>query len=385
MERRGFLQIPGPTNVPDRILRSLSKPLINHRGPEFEEIVDRCIKGLKKVFRTDNDILLFPSAGSGGLESVIVNLFSPGDTILAVSMGVFSERMAIIGENHGLNVIRVNKEWGEGVDPEDIKKVLDDDKDHTIKAICLPHNETASGVTNDIEAVSNMLKESNHPGLLIVDAVSSIASTPLETDKWGIDVVVSGTQKGLMLSPGFGIISLSQRAWKLVETSKMPKWYWDYNAAREKLKSNQFPYTPPTSILYGLDESLKILEEEGIENVWDRHNRMAKTLRNAVKAMGLKLLAKEGYESDTVTAILLPEGIKYGDLSEMLRLDYGVVIGGGLQRLSGKIFRIGHLGSIHELDIYAIICALELSLYRLGYKVELGTGAKAVGESFLNS
>ncbi|MDF2891751.1 MAG: class aminotransferase [Clostridia bacterium] len=383
MERRQFIQIPGPTNIPDRILRSLSQPIINHRGPEFEALVKDCIKGLKEVYRTNNDILIFPSSGSGVLESAIVNLFSPGETIVAVSQGLFSERMAAIAENYGLNVIRISKEWGQAVKLEDIREVLEKDINREIKGVCLPQNETTSALTNDIEGVSKVIKELGHPAALIVDAVSSLACLPFETDSWNIDVVVSASQKGFMLPPGMGMVAVSNKAWGLIENSKMPRWYWDYKAVKEKMKENQLPYTPATTLLFGLKESLKMISEEGIENVWARHEIMGTAVRNAIKAMGLTLFAEEGYESNTVTAILMPENVKYKDLAELLRLKYGVVIGGGLSKLQGKIFRIGHLGSISNMDTYAVMGAVEMSLYELGYDVELGTAAKAVAETLL--
>ncbi len=382
MERRKYLQIPGPTNVPNRILTTLSKPLINHRGPEFEELLTNCVNGLKKVFRTNNDILMFPSSGSGGLESAIVNLFSPGDTIVVACHGLFSERLALIAERYGVNTIKIQKEWGKAIKAEEIEEVLKQDVDKNIKAVCLPQNETTSGISNDIESIGKIMKESGHPALLIVDVVSSLACLPFETDTWGVDVAITASQKGFMLPPGLSMISISERAWKLTEESKLPKWYWDYKAVRKKMEEQQLPYTPPTTLLFGLKESLDILEEEGIENVWNRHALMAQATRNAAKAMGLFLFAEPGYESDTVTAIYMPEGVVFKEFSNILKSKYGVVVGGGLQRLQGKILRIGHMGSIHELDVYAVMGAIEMSLFELGYKVELGTASKAVSETF---
>jgi aspartate aminotransferase-like enzyme len=383
MEQRQFMQIPGPTNIPDRILRSLAQPIINHRGPEFDALVTECVSGLKAVYRTENDVLLFPSSGSGVLESAIVNLFSPGDTIVAATLGVFSERMAAIAENHGVKVIRVAKEWGQAVKAEEIREVLEKDTDRVIKGVCLPQNETTSAITNDIEGVSKVIKELGHPAVLVVDAVSSLACLPFETDLWGADVVVSASQKGFMLPPGMGMVAVSKKAWDLIENSKMPRWYWDYKAVKEKMKEGQFPYTPATTLLFGLRESLKMILDEGMEQIWQRHDIMGSAVRNAIKAMGLTLFAEEGHQSNTVTAILMPEGMKYKELAELLRTKYGVVIGGGLSKLQGKIFRIGHLGSISNMDVYAVMGAVEMALYELGYKVELGTAAKAVAETLL--
>jgi len=384
MTRRQYLQVPGPTNIPERILRSLSQPLINHRGPEFERILSENTEGLKKVFRTKNDILTFPGSGSGMLESVVVNLFSPGDTILAGSVGVFSERMALIAERHQLNVMRIKKERGLAVKADDIRTLLEEDRDKKIKAVCLPHNETTSGITHDIEGISRMIKETGHPAAMVVDAISSLACVPLETDLWGLDIVVSASQKGLMLPPGMGFVSVSPKAWEMREKSTLPKWYWDYQAVREKNKNGQFPYTPPTTMLFGLKEALDLLlNEEGLENVWRRHAMIGSAVRGAAVAMGLSLFAEKGHESDTVTAIALPEGLEYKALAEVLRNRYNVIIGGGLQQLQGKIFRIGHMGALHIPEVLAIMGAVELALVQCGHKTALGNAARAAAETYL--
>ena len=266
---------------------------------------------LKEIFRTDNDILIFPSSGSGVLESSIVNLFSPGDTLLISSNGVFSERVALISETYGINVIRITKEWGQAIKPEDVRKELEKDTEKKIKAVCLPQNETTSAITNDIEGISRVIKERDHPALFLVDVISSLASLPLETDNWGIDVAIGASQKGLMLPPGMGIVTVSKKAWEAVENSKLPKWYWDYKAVKSKMESYQFPYTPPTSLFFGLVEAIDMIREEGLENIWDRHNQLARAVRAATVAMGLKIFSEKGYESDTVTAIVMPEGIDF--------------------------------------------------------------------------
>lgn len=381
---RQYLQIPGPSNIPDRILRSLSQPLINHRGPEFARLLSANIQGLKKVFRTANDVLMFPSSGSGMLESAVVNLFSPGDTVLVGSVGVFSERMAVIAESHHLNVIRIKKEWGKAVKADDVREILEEDRDKKIKAVCLPHNETTSGITHDIEGISRMIKKTGHPAVTVVDAISSLACMTLETDLWGIDVVVSASQKGFMLPPGLGFVSVSPKAWELREKSTLPKWYWDYKAVKEKNKTHQFPYTPPTTLFFGLKESLDILlNEEGLENVWHRHAMIGSAVRSAAVAMGLSLFAEKGHESDTVTAITLPDGISYKTLADALRDRYHVIIGGGLQKLQGKIFRIGHIGALHIPEVLAIMGAVELALIQCGHKTAPGNAARAAAETYL--
>lgn len=383
MERRQHLQIPGPTNIPDRILRSLAQPLVNHRGPEFEDLLEKTTTGLKKVLRTDNDILLFPSSGSGALESAVANLFSPGDTIAVVCQGVFSERMAVIAEGFGLKVRRIEVEWGRSVKPEEIRGVLEEDVDQLIRAVCLPHNETTTAIANDVRAVGEMMKASGHPALYIVDAISSLACLPFEQDAWGVDVAISASQKGLMLPPGLSLVSLNEKAWAACERSTMPRWYWDYGAVRSKNREGQMPYTPPTTLLFGLKEALAMLEEESLEEVWTRHALMGRATRDALSAMGLRLFAEDGYGSDALTAAYVPEGISYKEIAALLREKYDVIIGGGLQKLQGKILRIGHLGAIYKMDIYAVLGALELTLIELGHPVEPGTAARSLTETFL--
>ncbi len=384
MERREYLQIPGPTNIPPRILKALASQRLDHRGEKFEELVSTCLGGLREIYRTKNDILLFPSSGSGILESVIVNLFSAGDTIVIASMGVFSERMGLIAESHGLKVIRITKEWGKSVKATDVEKILKEDKDFLIKGVCLPQNETATGVVNDIESISKVINDLKHPALLIVDIVSSLGSYPFENDKWKVDIAVGASQKGLMLPSGIGMVSISQKAWDASEKSTLPKWYWNYKAAKEKIEALRFTYTPPTSLMIGLVESIDMFREEGFENIWSRHALMSMAVRAAAEGMGLGLLAEKGFESHTVTTIMIPEGINDDEFFHLIEDKYGVVLGCGLQRLKGKVFRVGHMGTIDKLDIYAIMGAIEMSLYEMGYKVELGSAAKAVSKVFLS-
>lgn len=382
MESRQYLQIPGPTNIPERILRSLSRPLINHRGPEFAALLDDCLSGLKRILRTRNDVLIFPSSGSGALESVIVNLFSPGDPILVVSQGLFSERMAVIAGRYGLAVQRVQKEWGQAARAEDILAVLERDPEQRLKAVCLPQHETTTGVSNDVAAIARALADSGHPAILVVDAVSSLACLPLETDAWGIDVAVSASQKGLMLPPGLAIVAVGPRAWQLAEVATLPRWYWDYRAVQSRLRDHQLPYTPPTSLLFGLKEALAVLQEEGLDHVWRRHALIGRAVRASVEAMGLALLAEEPARSDAVTAIHMPSGIDYEDLAGVLLDQYRVVIGEGLQQLKGRIFRIGHMGAIHKPEVFAIMGSVELALHDLGWAVELGAANRAVSLVF---
>lgn len=384
MKMRQFLQIPGPTNIPDRIRRQLSKPLINHRGPEFEKLLSGCIDDMKKVLKTDNDLLIFPSSGSGALESVVVNLFSEGDTIVVPSLGIFSERLAIIGENFGLNVIRIKKEWGKALKMEDVEEILHKDKNKEIKALCLPQIETSTGVVNNIKEISQVMKEVNHSALLVVDGISSIACMPMEVDSWNVDVLISASQKGFMLPPGMAFVTLSKAAWEYVEGSSISKWYWDFKSVKERMESLKFPYTPATTNIFGLRESLNMILEEGLENLYERHRINAKVVRNSIRAIGLKVLSEEIDSSNVVTAVNLPKDIGYEELAGLLRCKYNVEIGGGLGGLKDKIFRIGHMGYLHITEIHAIMSSIEMVLYELGYRLDLGTVAKSISETYLN-
>lgn len=384
MIRRQKLQIPGPTNIPSQITRALSQPLINHRGPEFERLLSSLKDGLKKVLYTDNDILLFPSSGSGAIESAIVNVFSPGDSVLVICQGVFSERVALISDKFGLNVIRLEIEWGKAVNPNMIISELNKDKNQKIKAVFLPQNETTTAIVNDIELIGRKMKDSGHPALLIVDAISSIACMPFKQDEWNVDVAISASQKGLMLPPGLSIISLNENAWQAVRESKMPRWYWDYESLYKKNLEGQMPYTPPTALFLGLEESLSMIEKEGLSHIWERHAMIAEAVRESIKEMGLFIFSEQGSESNSLTAFCVPEGLTYKDIAEALRLKYDIVIGGGLQKLKGKIVRIGHMGDIQIPDIFGIMCSLELTLIELGYRVKPGTAARAITNSLIN-
>ncbi|HMN12507.1 MAG TPA: alanine--glyoxylate aminotransferase family protein [Bellilinea sp.] len=385
MDERSFLQIPGPTNVPERIRIAVAQPMINHRSAEFTDLLSTVSQGIRAMMRTSGDVLFFPSSGSGGLESTIVNLHNPGDKILNFDMGVFSARVGKIGAKFGLDVNTVALPWGSAVKPEDVLKVLEADKDHKIRTVYLPHTETTTGVANPIREIGEAIAESGHPALYVVDAVSSFASMPLEMDSYHIDVVVSAAQKGLMLPPGFSIVALNAKAWDRAAEATLPKWYWDYATVLAKMKDGQFPYTPATALLFGLRESLKMINEEGLENVWQRHNQLASLVRGSINAMGLSLFAEPGYRSDTLTTIHLPDGVAWKDLSKSLQADFNVVLGGGLDKLAGKIFRIGHMGYLSKMDVYAIMGAIEMELIKLGYPVEPGTTAAFIARELAKS
>jgi alanine-glyoxylate transaminase/serine-glyoxylate transaminase/serine-pyruvate transaminase len=375
MEYKEYLQIPGPTNVPERILKAMHRPLVNHRGPEFRELLKFCVDHLKQLLCTENELFIFPSSGSGAIESTIVNFFSSGDTIVHCGNGVFGERAGAIAKAYGLNPLPISKKWGEAVQPEDLKAILDNDPEGQIKAVYVPHCETSTGVQQPIEALARVHRECNHPSLFIVDAVSSMAMIPLEQDKWGIDVVISGSQKGLMLPPGLSLVSLNAKARAQEEKSNLPKWYWNYSAMRKAQEEWSLPYTPPTSLVFGLRESLTMLQEEGMDNVYKRHEKLTALTRSACESMGLELFVKSDDYSRTTTSLYLPENIKWPELSEICREKYHLVLGGGLGQLKGKIFRIGHMGNLDEQDLYSILGRLEAALIDLGYPVKPGTSA----------
>lgn len=383
MYKRSYLQIPGPTNIPEPVLQALSRPAINHRGSEFAELMANNVRGLQRIMQTENDILLFPASGSGGLEAAIVNLLSPGDRVLAVNMGVFSQRMGQIAHSFGAAVTWIEKEWGTAVTAADYLAVLEQDHQHEYKAVFVTQNETATGVLVDVESVRRMLDELGHPALLVVDAVSSLAIVDLQTDAWGVDVAISASQKGLMLPGGLAAISVSPKAWEAHSKASMPKWYWNFGSMKQRMDIGQMPYTPAISLFFGLEVALQLLEAEGLENVFSRHARNAVAMQTGLMATGLELLvASKAERSPAVTAIKLPMDISYQALAQGAER-LGVTIGGGLQRLEGKIFRVGHLGMLHEMEVIAVLGALEMVFYELGYRLRLGDATGAAMASFL--
>lgn len=362
VERRTYLQIPGPVNIPDAILRELSRPLINHRGAEFERLLSECREGLGRVFQTKNDILMFPSSGSGGLESAVVNTISPGDKVLVPVQGVFSDRFAKIAASYGADVEAIQVEWGRAVDPGAVLERLRADSAGTIKAVLIDHNETSTCVINDIKTVGLGMKEMGHPALLIVDAVSSLAMADLRTDEWGLDVVITGSQKGLMLPPGMAILSISRRAWEAYSRSKAPRWYWDWKQMKDAMDGGRVPYTPATTLMFGLRVALRMILDEGLENVFMRHADLARLFRQGVRRMGLEVFPPEEEASPTVTAVKLPHGVSHKELSDVLEREYGVVVGEGLGKLKDSVFRVGHMGPVSRTEVLAVLSALEGAL-----------------------
>ena len=364
MSERVNLRIPGPTPVPPEVLEAMSHPMVNHRGREFAGLIQRVAERLKEFFCTNSDVLILSASGTGGLEAAVVNVLSPGDRVLAVSIGAFGDRFAAIADTYGAEVKALNYEWCQAADPEDVRRALADDAQ--IRAVLVTHNETSTGVTNPLQDIARVVREAER--LLLVDAVSSLSSIPLETDAWGLDVTVTGSQKGWMAPPGLAFVAMSERAWKANENAKMARFYFDLARYRDLLPKGQTPWTPTVSVFFGLDVALGRMAEEGMERIFARHARMAQMTRQGVQSLGLELLcADERFASNTVTAVKCPDGVEVSALRNVLEDEYGVVVAGGQAKLSGKIFRIGHLGLVEEEDIKQTLQALEKALPQVGY------------------
>jgi len=359
----------------------MSKPMINHRGPEFRELIAEVTDGVKQIYQTKNELVIFPAAGSGAMEAAVVNFISPGDKVLAISIGVFGDRFAKIAAEFGADVEKLDFPWGQPADPDVVRDVISQDQEKRIKAVLVTHNETSTGVVNDIKAIRESLGD--HPALFMVDAVSGLGAMDLRTDEWDLDVVVSGSQKAFMLPPGLSFLSASPRALEVAKNCKNHKFYWDIDSALKYLQKGQTPYTPALSLFYGLQEALRLLLEEGLDNVIKRHRYCRDLVRTGIKAMGLTPLADDAVASCSLTSVLAPEGIGANKIRKMLLERFGVVVAGGQQRLDDVIFRIGHLGFIRPLDLLASLAALEVVLYENGFPVELGKGVKKVQELFI--
>jgi aspartate aminotransferase-like enzyme len=357
------LRIPGPTPCPEEVLQAMTKQMINHRGEEFGRILNQVTEDLKTLFQTKNDLFLLTGSGTGGMESAIVNTLSPGDRVLSVSIGAFGDRFANIARVFGAEVVPLNFEWGKAADADEVRKVLQ--SEIKVKAVLVTHNETSTGVTNDLAAISSVVKE--HDKLLLVDAISSLGSINLPVDEWHCDVVVTGSQKGWMAPPGISMVSVSQEAWRAHATASMPRLYWDYSEAKSYLEKGQNPWTPAITTVFALSVSLKMMLEEGLANIVARHRRVGKATRDGVKSLGLEIFADEEYASNTVTAISSSNGLDTKKLLRILREEHKVILGGGQQKLDGKIFRIGHLGWVTEGDINKVISTLKVALPLAGF------------------
>ncbi|MGO8947071.1 MAG: pyridoxal-phosphate-dependent aminotransferase family protein [Ktedonobacterales bacterium] len=359
------LRIPGPTPVPPEVMAAIARPVINHRGPEFADILQRVTLELQHFFQTKQPVLGFPSAGTGVMESAIVNCFSPGDEVLAVTIGVFGDRLAKIAELFGLRVIRVETEWGKAADPEAVSDQLANARN--LRGVLLTHNETSTGVTNDLQSLARLVRQQRPDALIIVDAVSSLSCVDLRMDDWDLDVVFTASQKGWMLPPGLAMVGVSERAWSATKQATLPRYYWDYQIVRKSLDKGQTPYTPPVNLYFGLDAALEMMLAEGREAIFARHRQVADLTRERARSLDLRLFAEPSHASNTVTAIEVPDGIEAKMLTKALREQEGVVIAGGQERLEGRIIRIGHLGYVHEAEINDCMDALARQLAALGY------------------
>ena len=360
---RHFLQIPGPTNIPDRVLRAMDYPIIDHRGLKFANLTKSILDRIKMVFKTKEPVVIYPASGTGAWEAAIVNTLSEGDKVLMFETGHFSFLWLEIAKKFKLQVDFVPGDWRTGVDPRIVEQKLKDDKEKKIKAIFVVHNETSTGVTSKISKIRKAIDDANHPSLFFVDTISSLGSIDYRHEEWKVDVTVGGSQKGLLLPPGLSFNALSSKAIEAYNTSTLAKSYWDWKPMLENNKNGFFPYTPATNLLYGLDEALNILLEEGLENVFKRHNKLAEATRIAVRAWGLEILCKNKEEySSSLTAALVPEGCDADDLRKIILDNYDMSLGTGLTKLKGKIFRIGHLGDFNELMLAGTLAGIEMGL-----------------------
>ena len=375
MLKKRYLLTPGPTPVPPESLLAMARPIIHHRTNEFRAILGQVAEDLKYVYQTKNDVFIFASSGTGAMEAAVANILSAGDKALAVTGGKFGERWQEICQAYKIDVTPLEIEWGTAVEPKVIKDKLSKEPD--IKAVFTTLCETSTGVRTDIKTIAQITKD--HQAVLVVDAISALGAEDLKTDEWGIDVVVSGSQKGLMIPPGLSFISINDKAYKAIEQSRLPKYYFDIKKAKKSFDKTDTPWTPAVSLIIGLQQALKMIREEGIENIIQRHKVLAEATRQAMKALDLELLAPKS-PANAVTAVKVPEGIDGAAIVKNLRDKYDVWIAGGQAHLKGKIFRIAHLGYMNQFDIIVGITALEAVLKELSYKFELGAGVKKAEE-----
>ena len=381
---RNHLFVPGPTNTPDRILRAMHVAMEDHRSSDFPKLTLPLFEELKKVFKTkEGQAFIFPSSDTGAWEAALTNTRAPGDKMLTARFGQFSHLWIDLARRHGLEVIVQEEEWGTGASPEHIEEALRADKNHEIKGVMVVHNETATGVTSDVGAVRRAMDAAKHPALLYVDGVSSIASLDFRMDEWGVDLAITGSQKGFMLPAGISMVCASKKALAAMKDDNLKRCYFDFSDHIKANATGYFPYTPALPLLYGLREALAVLQEEGLENVFARHHHLAGGARAAVEAWGLKLCAKEPkWHSDTVTAIMVPAGFNGADVIDVAYKRYNLALGAGLSQVAGKLFRIGHLGDLNELMLLGAIAGAEMAMRDVGIEVELGSGVGAAQAHF---
>jgi aspartate aminotransferase-like enzyme len=373
--QKKYLLAPGPTPVPPEALLAMAMPIIHHRAPDFLPVLDAAKKGLQWLYQTRNDVLILCSTGTGGMVGSVNNFLNPGDDVLVVNGGKFGERWTKICQAYGMKVEEIAVEWGHAVKPGQVEASLK--KNPKIKAVFIQANETSTGVYHDVKAVAAVVKKTE--ALFVVDAISALVAHDIKTDDWGIDVMIGGSQKGIMLPPGLAFVSVSDKAWKMADTAKSPKFYFNFKKERENLSKNQTTWTSPVSLIIGLNAAVKMLQDEGLENVFKRHERLAKATRAAAAALDLKLFPKEN-PSNALTAIEAPAGVDGQAIYKDLRVKYGITGAGGQDKLKGKIFRIAHLGYADTFDVITAVAGIEMVLKGLGHPVKLGTGVAAAQE-----
>lgn len=379
MRDKTFLMIPGPTPVPESVMLDIAKHPIGHRSSEFSSILEEVYANLKYVFQTENDVFMFTSSGTGAMCAALENLVNQGDKVLSLVLGNFGNRWAKIAESRGAVVEKIEVNAGEVIDPEVLKERLAKDVNKEIKIVTLTHSETSTGAANDVKTLCSIIRE--HGALSVVDGVTSVCAMPCKPDEWGIDVLVSGSQKGFMIPPGLAFLTANERAWKVYEECKYPSFYFDWAAHRKSVRANSTPFTPAVNLIVGLNTALKMIKSEGIENVNARHKRHCMALRAAIRALNLELLVPEDeHASYAITSILPPEGISVPDIRKTLKEDYDIVVANGQNQLKDKIFRMGTLGFVCDRDLIASVGALESALCKLGHKFTLGAGVKTLIE-----
>jgi alanine-glyoxylate transaminase / serine-glyoxylate transaminase / serine-pyruvate transaminase len=377
-----FLQIPGPSPVPERILRAIDRQVIDHRGPEFQRLGTELLEAIKPVFGTTQPVIIYPASGTGAWEAAIVNTLSPGDHVLMAETGQFATLWRKLAARFGIEVDFLPGDWRHGVDAAAIEAKLAEDKTHTIKAVMVVHNETSTGCLSDIAAVRKAIDSTKHPALLMVDTISSLGSAPVKHDAWAVDVTVSGSQKGLMLPPGLSFNAISEKALAASKTNKLPRSYWDWQEMLTFNAKGFFPYTPATTLLYGLKEALAMLNEEGLENVFARHQRLAAACRAAVRGWGLEILCQDpAVYSPILTGVVMPAGHDSDAFRKIALEHFNISYGAGLGKVAGKVFRIGHLGDCNELTLMAALCATEMS-FKLANVPHKAGGVAAAMASF---
>jgi len=378
MLKKNFLMSPGPSKVPESVMLEMAQPVFHHRTPQYQEIFADVTAKLKQVFRTKNDVFVFTSSGTGAMEASVTSFLSAGDTVLTIDMGKFSQRFDLIAKAYGINTKKIDVEWGKAVDPSVVEAALAEDP--SIKAVYSTLTETSTGVVVDLKALGAVVAKTS--AILVADAISGLGADKIETDEWGVDVVVAGSQKALMLPPGLAFMSVSEKAYQLAENSSIPAFYFDLSRSKKALDKNDTPFTPAITLVIGLQKSLDMILSEGMEEVWARHEKLAVATRAAVKAIGLSILSDS--PSNAVSAVQFPEGVDGGKFAKIIRDEKGVTMAGGQDHLKGKIFRIAHMGYCNQYDMVVGLAAVEEVLYELNFKFDKGAALKAFQETYLS-